>query len=83
MRTSSSLVDTGHTFFVCGRFSHTSDIYRSTIYAHHREYLNIVNARKLVTLRPFPLHVYENLNPVFKNVRREILGLCTFIKYIC
>ena len=50
MRTSSFLVDKDQTILFCGRFSLPSDIYRSTMYAYHHEYLNIVNARKLTML---------------------------------
>jgi len=37
MRTSSILVDTGQNMFVCRRFSLSSDIHRSIIYAYHRK----------------------------------------------
>jgi len=79
MLMSSFLVDTDPNIFVYGRFSLQSDIHRFIIYAHHRKYLNIANVPKHVSLRQFPLH----LDPVFKNVRRDIFGLYTFIMYIC
>ena len=49
------LVDTDQKLFVNGRFSLPSDIHRSIMYAYHRCYLNIVNFRKLVSLRQYPL----------------------------
>jgi len=75
-------------FSVNGRFSLPSDIHRSIMYAYHREYLSIVNFRKIVLLRQYPLlkktasfFNFLNILPSFSKMYKEIY--LVFIRSLC